>query len=141
MNKLAGKSIPLYNLPPSGNIHVETLESLINIRHEILHAIESKNPNEQTSRYTYIKTLLQKNEPKIGWETQTESDIISHFILSLAFCKNDQDRLWFSNMESKLFMIRCELYSVDLDEIFFLLSIPLEKIENVSSEMDGKDNV
>jgi DNA primase large subunit len=139
MNRLAGKDIPLYKTPPQGCINVETLESLINTRHSILHMIESKNQNEvQSGKTTIIKQALDKYETQIGWESNVENDIVSHFVLSLAFCKNEQDRIWFATMESKLFIIRTQLYGIDMDEIFHLLSIPLEKVENVTTEMMEK---
>jgi DNA primase large subunit len=136
MLKLSGNLIPLYNTAPTGKILFEEIESLINIRDNILHLIEIKSQvNQGENKYNYIKSSLQQHEAEIGWKDAMENDKTSHFILSLAFCKSEQERVWFAALESKLFMARLSMYEVDLEEVLKLLNIPLERQDNVSESL------
>ena len=139
MSRISANLIPLYNTPPSGSILVEELQHIITLRHEILHNIESKIQTATGDyKYSFLIQLIQKYEDDLGWSGAIENDKNSHFILSLAFCKSDQDRLWFANLESKLFMGRLTMYEINLEEVLRMLSIPLEKQENISTEIMEK---
>ena len=136
MNKIGG-NIPLYNTPPNGNILCEELENLITTRHGILHNIETKLQGRYDVDYKYdcLKHLVRQCEKEMGWETQLENDNTSHFILSLAFCKNDQERIWFANQESKFFMSRLSFHGVDYEEVLKNLNIPLQRQDNLPTNL------
>jgi DNA primase large subunit len=149
MSKIGG-NVPLYDNAPTGKLQVEELDDLLSTRDNLLHNIEariqlekekgSENSSGSRYRYHYLNPYLldKTNEGKIGWEKNIENDKTSHFLMALAFCKNDQDRNWLANLESKLFYARCEFYDVDLEEVLKLLNIPLEKQESVSEAMLDK---
>lgn len=125
MNKKGGNIIPLYDQPPSGSIAVEELEVLISTRMLILDQLESKI--QKSDNIASVRLLLQNCDKEIGWSTSVEHDKTSHFLLALAFCRNDQERNWFANLESKLFILRLEYYGIDQEEVLKMLNIPLER--------------
>lgn len=149
MSKFGG-NVPIYDNAPTGKLQVEELDDLLSTRDNLLHIIEGRiqhekekgfdNTSNSRYRYHYLNPcLLEKTlEGKIGWEKNIENDKTSHFLMSLGFCKNDQDRNWFASLESKLFYARCEFYDVDLEEVLKLLNIPLERQESVSEAMLDK---
>jgi DNA primase large subunit len=149
MSKFGG-NVPIYDNAPTGRLQVEELDDLLTTRDNLLHIIEgriqhekdkgSDNTSNSRYRYHYLNPcLLEKTlEGKIGWEKNIENDKTSHFLMALAFCKNDQDRNWFASLECKLFYARCEFYDVDLEDVLKLLNIPLERQESVSETMLDK---
>lgn len=127
MNKKGGNLIPSYDVPPSGSMPMEELEMLISTRIRILDQLESRMQRNDTT--VTMNMLIQSCDSEIGWVTSGEQDKISHFLLALAFCRNDQERNWFANLESKLFIQRLEFYDIDQAEVLKMLNIPLEKQE------------
>ncbi len=149
MNKFGGNiSPPLYDSAPSGKMLVEELDDLLTTRYTLINDIEARIQHEREKadkttssyRYPFMNPLINNklHEGKIGWGEKIENDKTSHFLMSLAFCKNDQDRNWLANLESKLFYGRCEFYSVDLEEVLKMLNIPLEKQDNLPEAMLDK---
>ena len=106
MFKSNGNTIPLYTTPPAGVALYEDLEHLLITRDTLLNSIESFCMNQSDPKINSIKSALMKYDDIIGWEKAIENDKISHFVLSLAFCKKEQERIWLANLESKLFMAR-----------------------------------
>lgn len=142
MQNLGGNIIPLYDSAPAGQIQVEELEELLTMRHDLLHSLETRyqkleNDNKISAP---IVNFLQSYETKIGWGAQNtiDNDKTSHFILSLAFCKTDQERFWFASWESKLFMARLIMHKVDLEQVLAMLNIPLERQDNLSESLLDK---
>jgi DNA primase large subunit len=135
MFKLSGNSIPLYTTPPAGIALYEDLEHLLITRDTLLNSIESSTMNQSDIKLGSLKNTLMKYENTIGWTTAMENDKVSHFILSLAFCKTDQERIWLANLESKLFMARIYTHDLDQEEVLKLLNIPLERQENLSENI------
>jgi DNA primase large subunit len=146
MNKAGGNfsnillnNIPTYNSSPSGVIQVEELEELLSLRHELLHNIEARQQFlEAEKTQISFKPLIQNYESKIGWTTNLENDKTSHFILSLAFCKTDQERLWFANLESKLFMERIKITGIEIEEVLKMFEIPLERQDSIDDHLQEK---
>jgi len=135
MFKLGGNFVPLYNTPPAGIALYEDLEHLLITRDTLLNSIESLSLNQTDNKINTIKRILEGYEETIGWKTAMENDKVSHFILSLGFCKTEQERIWLSNLESKLFITRISKYEVDQEEVLKLLNIPLERQENLSENI------
>ena len=135
MFKSNGNTIPLYTTPPAGVALYEDLEHLLITRDTLLNSIESFCMNQSDPKINSIKSALMKYDDIIGWEKAIENDKISHFVLSLAFCKTEQERIWLANLESKLFMARISKYDLDQEEVLRMLNIPLERQENLSDNI------
>jgi len=135
MLKSNGITIPLYTTPPAGVALYEDLEHLLITRDVLLNSIESFCMNQSEPKLNSIKSTLNKYDDTIGWDKAMENDKISHFVLSLAFCKTEQERIWLANLESKLFMARISKHDVDQEEVLRMLNIPLERQENLSDNM------
>lgn len=91
-------SIPPYDQVPKVRKEIEEIENLIETRINIIDKIDFKI---QTSKnkfeiYTdkFILTYISEKEEIIGWKNKIQEDIISHFFLSIAFCKNEMQKNW-----------------------------------------------
>jgi hypothetical protein len=81
--------IPLYNDPPEGFKQLEELEKIVLARINILELLENKekeNLKMVLNREDYTTSLIELNK-------YPENDVISHFLLCVANCNNDQTRL------------------------------------------------
>jgi hypothetical protein len=81
--------IPLYNNPPEGLKQLEELEKIVLSRINILEFLENKEKE-------YLKTVLNREEylnSLIELSKYPENDVISHFLLCVANCNNDQTRI------------------------------------------------
>ena len=94
------KTIPptFYDKPIIGTINLDQLKDLIIDRYNLLNAFFEKK--EEAVMYKYLE--------KFNWEKNLLEDISTHFILSLAFCPSESDRIWFINQETKLFQYKIE---------------------------------
>lgn len=132
-------TVPLYDSAPTGSILTEELESLISTRIQILNHVEARGQKSDAanmSSASFGNLFLPNIESNIGWlNSETNSnDKVSHFIVSIAFCRNEQERTWFANLESKLFSYRLDYYKIDSEVVLKSLNIPLEKEEIENSE-------
>jgi DNA primase large subunit len=132
MSLFGGNTTPLYDSIPSSKIQVEELEELLNCRFNILTAIDFKFQTDKNVKLTHF---LNDNEKKIGWTEKIENDKISHYILSLALCNTEQDRNWFIQNETRLFVQRIHHYNLNFEEVLKPFNIPLEREDNISEAM------
>jgi DNA primase large subunit len=122
----SGGSIPLYNQSPSNNILLDELETLTATRMFLLDLIEA-SLHKRDEKFIIVKKVLDERDSQIGWPHKVENDIASHFVLATAFCKTDQERSWFANLETKLFLLRLEHAKIDLFGVLNMLNIPLQR--------------
>jgi DNA primase large subunit len=134
---LSASIIPLYHSPPTINIMLDELEKIVQLRIQALDYLES-DTQRKDEKHSTLRTFLINHEKEIGWNNNMENDIASHFVLSVAFCKSEQDRNWFSTYESKLFLLRIEEYKIDMIEVLSRLNIPLERQDNLSEDLLDK---
>jgi len=87
-----------YQQPPNGLIEVEDLENLIIKRLALLEFLEGKMLKNEFAKSSLSNNKTVEVEIEnydiLSWKTNPENDINSHFILSIAFCKNEQLRNW-----------------------------------------------
>jgi len=94
-----------YQSAPSCQMDLDEIETLVNNRLLKLEYIESRFPQAKNNvttmdllinriEYEDIKTGDGNQLSIINWDSQKNNDIISHFILAIAFCKNEQHRNW-----------------------------------------------
>ncbi|RHZ62245.1 hypothetical protein Glove_341g25 [Diversispora epigaea] len=105
-----------YKFPPLEDITIEEFETFALDRLQVLKAIEGailRNKTEEQIR-GHINQIsdeflpLRSNDGKQRYDLQAErrKDHISHFILRLAYCRNEELRQWFLRYECILFKIR-----------------------------------
>jgi DNA primase large subunit len=136
MSKSSG-TIPLYNQPPSGNILLDELELITQTRMLLLDIIET-SIHKKDDKFISVKMQFVEKEPLIGWTNKIDNDIASHYVLATAFCKTDQERNWFANLEAKLFLLRLEHQNIDPFVVLQMLDIPLQKEEIKDVEFFSK---
>ena len=124
------KTIPptFYDKPIIGTINLDQLKDLIIDRYNLLNAFFEKK--EEAVMYKYLE--------KFNWDTNLLEDISTHFILSLAFCPSESDRIWFINQETKLFQYKIEKNKYNIYETLKELGIPLNKYSNKDESFKKK---
>jgi len=107
-------------------ISLEQFENYALDRLRVLKAIETakaRNKKEDEFR-AYMKQIEEKylplhsNSSKVNIDDEREKDVISHFILKLAYSRTEDLRRWFVNQEVALFRHRYEQESTEDIEIF-----------------------
>lgn len=117
-------TLSMYSLPPLDEIGLYEFETFALDRLQVLRAVETARirckSDEEISKF--IDPVLQKHLPlkrnsrltsqaaKTLFE-ERRRDHISHFILRLAYCKNEDLRRWFIKQEAALFKVIAELIS------------------------------
>lgn len=81
--------IPLYNDPPEGFKQLEELEKIVLARINILDQFE----NKEKDSYKIILSKEDYDKSPITLDKNPENDVISHFLLCVANCKNEQTRI------------------------------------------------
>ncbi|KAI0981887.1 hypothetical protein GJ496_006243 [Pomphorhynchus laevis] len=114
--------LQLYDKPPSGLIELEKFKELALCRLSVLKIMETANLrfsrstlayndylDKELQRTNFLPTLLVKGVTSTNQEIaqkELEDDLISHYIVRLAYSLNDQLRRWFINQEVDLFRYR-----------------------------------
>lgn len=114
--------INFYQTPPDYKISLQDIENMATERLKILQIVEniyqaklddSKANEIIVSQIDSLKINNEKNFYTAGRSELTgnsfearKRDHISHFLLRIFYCQNDQLRQWFINRETKLFKIR-----------------------------------
>jgi DNA primase large subunit len=137
MLKSGANTIPLYDQPPNGTISLDDLETLITTRMFLLDTVEA-SIHKKDEKFNSLKIILNDKNQLIGWPEKVDNDIASHYVLATAFCKTDQERTWFANLEAKLFLIRLDQLKADLFGVLNMLNIPLENQDNLSNDLLAK---
>ncbi len=91
--------IPPYDQVPKVRKEIEEIENLIETRMNMIDKIDNKNqnakPKNETYRDNFIFSLFSDKEDLIGWKNKIEEDIVSHFFLCSAFCRNEMQKNWY----------------------------------------------
>lgn len=91
----------MYHDPPGDEVTLTEFETLAMARLQVLKQIETLKAKGSENMTEEIEMLLKKHEIYTK-----RNDHISHFILRLAYCRNEELRRWFLNQEVALFRHR-----------------------------------
>ncbi|CEF65434.1 DNA primase large subunit [Strongyloides ratti] len=137
-----GHDLQMYAKPPTGQITISDVEVLSRKRLKILQKIEEireRYPKNSEEYVANMDSMLREylpiaigniNDPKKR-DIARRDDLISHFILRLAFCKNIEQTRWFLNQEYELFKYR--ISKLSRYEVECFLKLNNVNIEKVSS--------
>eukprot|EP00873_Tetraselmis_striata_P002063 jgi/Tetstr1/422327/TSEL_013170.t1 len=110
--RLSVQALPMYLDTPEGEVAIEDFEHLALERLQVLKGLEdarSKNGREMELK-KIADDMVKKHLKGATLEESRRNDIVSHFILRLAYCRTEELRHWFLMQECDLFKFRfCEL--------------------------------
>ncbi|GER27146.1 DNA primase [Striga asiatica] len=96
-----------------------------------------KKPNEmeQIVRGLLLKAnMLHSEVPDVN-----NKDIISHFVLRLVYCRQEELRKWFLSMETTLFRYRFQFQAPDVQrEIMAEFDLPYKAVNSAEYEIPGE---
>ena len=110
----------LYDAPPVEEHSIEYLERAARDRYALLRTIDDARSGGKT-RADELKPVIRKAEEECGLrrvlgnkvdEEGAGRDAVSHFLLRLASCRNEEHRRWFVDNELQLF--RCRFDELDI---------------------------
>ncbi|CAF0760455.1 unnamed protein product [Brachionus calyciflorus] len=141
----------MYNSPPDGRLEFDEFASVAIERFSILQMFETigarymKGGNDYLSKLDtelrklgFLKTILCSSKDTPIDEAELNKDIVSHFILRLAFCQTEELKRWFIQQECDLF--RYKLNRIQNDQAIiekFLQDNDLLYVPITDSEKDG----
>ncbi|XP_047968030.1 probable DNA primase large subunit [Salvia hispanica] len=104
----AAPTIPIYRSAPELEVRLEDFELYAVHRLRVLKGISDalsrgKKPNEMEN---VVKELLKVHMSHPEASQVMNKDIISHFVLRLVYCREEELRKWFLSMETTLFRYR-----------------------------------
>ncbi|XP_020253481.1 probable DNA primase large subunit isoform X1 [Asparagus officinalis] len=102
------RSIPLYRSAPDIEVRIDDFELYAIDRLRVLKGISDglsrgKKPDEMEK---LVEELWRANMRHQDPSEITKKDIISHFVLRLVYCRSEELRKWFLQMETTLFRCR-----------------------------------
>lgn len=139
-NSSASSRIQFYSEPPLSEISLLEFECLAAERLRVLKVIETVNIESQRSKASgssesagnseqpvnywnkleqeiralidnsLARSILKLSTDKVPLQEDLQRDILSHFILRLAFCRTEDHRRWFLQQELDLFRFRLHLF-------------------------------
>lgn len=101
--------LSMYNTPPDQSVSLEEFEQFAFDRLQVLRTIHRATEAGQRGEELRgtIRKALEQHLPLRTKEDQRK-DIISHYVLRLAFCRKQDDRNWLCQQETALFKYRFE---------------------------------
>ncbi|KAI8468231.1 MAG: eukaryotic and archaeal DNA primase, large subunit-domain-containing protein [Monoraphidium minutum] len=126
--------LSMYKDSPVGEVALEEFEKVALDRLRILKAMEESKLRSKSDDVIQdeVKSLLTKHKLRGGGAGRGEAerrDVISHFILRLAYCRSADLRAWYVGQESALFKARFrELLPAEQVEFFSAQGLPYRAI-------------
>lgn len=132
--------VTFYKHPPQDEISLDEFEIFAMDRVILLRGIEKIEAKhlDPEPRKKNIDDLQNKHMPMNSTQEMTEAggltkdqrkDLFSHFILRIAYCKNEELRRWFINNETILFRHRLErLTSEERQDFMFQNDIRFDRV-------------
>ncbi|KAK4493246.1 hypothetical protein RD792_017876 [Penstemon davidsonii] len=133
----AVSTIPIYRSAPVTEVRLEDFEQYAIHRIRVLKGISDglsrgKKPNEMEK---LIKELWRANMKHTEASEVVNKDIISHFVLRLVYCREEELRRWFLSMETTLFRYRFQLESPEAQRALLVeFDLPYRAVSNAEYE-------
>ncbi|GBG87422.1 hypothetical protein CBR_g45479 [Chara braunii] len=110
----------MYQTPPSEEVTLESLEEFALDRLRVLKSIEdAKSRGKRPDEMDALVHGLWRKHMRCATPAETaQKDVVSHFILRLAYCLTEELRRWFLAMESFLFRHRFRIEGPDVQKKF-----------------------
>ncbi|KAL9151777.1 hypothetical protein ABFS82_11G073800 [Erythranthe guttata] len=130
-------TLPLYRSAPVLEVRLEDFELYAIHRLRVLKGISDglsrgKKPNEMEN---LIKDLWKVNMMHSEAAEVINKDIISHFVLRLVYCREEELRRWFLSMETTLFRYRFQLETPEAQRALLAeFDLPYKAINNAEYE-------
>ena len=89
--------IPPYDQVPKVRKEIEEIENLIETRMNLIDKIDKKVQKQNIKELysdKFFTTFISEQEDSISWKNKIEEDVISHFFLCIAFCRNEMQKNW-----------------------------------------------
>lgn len=135
--RLSVQALPMYLEPPEGEVAIEDFEHLALERLQVLKGLEdarSKNGRDAELR-KLADDLVKKHIKGTSIEESRRNDIVSHFILRLAYCRTEELRHWLLIQECDLFKLRfCELQASAQVHFMEYHSLPYQPLDKRTFE-------
>ncbi|XP_037491591.1 probable DNA primase large subunit isoform X2 [Jatropha curcas] len=136
-------TLPLYRSAPSLEVRLEDFELYAMDRLRVLKGISDglsrgKKPEEMEK---LVKDLWKVNMKHSQASEVLNKDVISHFVLRLAYCRTEDLRKWFLSMETALFRNRFRLLTAEAQRALFAefglpyKAVPGAEIEGVKEKL------
>jgi len=106
--------LSLYDTPPTEEVPLEDFELFAIDRQQVLRQVEEAK--ERGMKSSELSKWVESACAKHNLHRQSRAsnkDVISHFILRLAYCRTEDLRRWFLSQESALFKCRFEGLGAD----------------------------
>ncbi|XP_057776999.1 probable DNA primase large subunit [Salvia miltiorrhiza] len=133
----AAPTIPIYRSAPELEVRLEDFELYAVHRLRVLKGISDglsrgKKPNEMEN---LVKELLKVHMSHPEASEVTNKDIISHFVLRLVYCREEELRRWFLSMETTLFRYRFLLETSEAQRALLTeFDLPYKAVTNAEYE-------
>ncbi|GBF91520.1 DNA primase large subunit-like [Raphidocelis subcapitata] len=132
--------LSMYKEPPAGEVALEEFEKIALDRLRILKSLEESKLRSKSDEVIQdeIKALLTKHKLRGSGAARVEAerrDVISHFILRLAYCRSADLRSWYLGQEAALFKARFrDLAPAEQVEFFRAQGLPYQAIDSAEFE-------
>jgi len=123
----------MYEVPPTEEVALEDFEMYAIDRQQVLRSVEECK--ERGMKGADVTKWVETASTKHGLSRQhrdSNKDVISHFVLRLAYCRTEDLRRWFLTQESQLFKVRFEAMTVD-EQLAFVRQNDIN-VEQISEE-------
>ncbi|KZV24212.1 putative DNA primase large subunit [Dorcoceras hygrometricum] len=134
---VAVSTIPLYRSAPAIEVRLEDFELYAVHRLRVLKGISDglsrgKKVNEMEK---LVKELWKANMMQVEASEIDNKDVISHFVLRLVYCREEELRKWFLSMESTLFRYRFQLETPEAQRALLVeFDLPYKAVSSAEYE-------
>ncbi|XP_073277438.1 probable DNA primase large subunit [Primulina huaijiensis] len=133
----AVSTIPLYRSAPAIEVRLEDFELYAVHRLRVLKGISDglsrgKKVNEMEK---LVNELWRANMMQVEASDVVNKDVISHFVLRLVYCREEELRKWFLSMESTLFRYRFQLETPEAQRALLVeFDLPYKAVSSAEYE-------
>ncbi|XP_042505784.1 probable DNA primase large subunit [Macadamia integrifolia] len=131
-------TLPLYRSAPPLEVRLEDFELFAIDRLRVLKGISDglsrgKKPEEMMKLITDLWKAHMRHQ---NASEVINKDIISHFVLRLVYCRTEELRKWFLQMETTLFRYRLRMESLDVQRALMGdFDLPCKQVSNTEFEV------
>lgn len=99
-------ALNLYTVPPRGSVDLEQFKDWAVLRYKVLSKLEDFSLTKKDEKELEVAVRSAEREIAINTAEDFRRDHVSHYILRLAYCENEEMRKWFLKQECMLLSAR-----------------------------------